>query len=231
MRHFCLLTSLLLGSALTGQATARATGLPPPRPAGPPCADTIRLTRADYIDTLQVPDRAKPTPLATLEIAGGKVEILGYFPEIIVRQNNHIVLFGLLDDTGVISKIYTKEPKATMQMASLGDKNQPCLVVRWEEAVQEGEGEALYKVVQVWDVARRVCLANERWAAAAGPAGSTVAGKPPLGCVAEVSISGGKLTIAEKTCPPAGAFQPRVPVRVDAPGTYALTNGRLSRCK
>lgn len=222
MLHATLLTTLLV---LAGSPA------PTDPPTAAPCAEAIQLIPADYVDTLQVPDRAKPKPLATVASAGGPIEILGYFPEIIVRQNNHIVLFGLLDDTGVISKIYTKEPKATMEIASLGDKAQPCLVVRWEEAVQEGDREAMYKVVQVWDVARHVCLANERWAAAAGPVGSTVAGKPPVGCAAEVSISGGKLLIGEKTCPPAGAAQPRVAVRVDAPGAYALVDGRLSRCK
>ncbi len=114
-------------------------------------------------------------------------------------------------------------------MASLGDKNRPCLVVRWEEAVEEGDGEAVYKFVQVWDVARRECLANERWAAAAGPAGATLAGKPPVGCAADVAIRGGELVIGEKTCPPAGATAPRVAVRVDAPGAYALVDGQLRR--
>ncbi len=216
---------LILG--LTGVASGAQAFVPPPAT----CADTIRVLRADYVDTLQVPDRAKPTPLGTIESGGGKIEILGYFPEIIVRQNGRIILFGLLDDTGVISKIYTKEPKATMQIAPLGDKSQTCLIVRWEEAVQEGDGEAMYKVVQVWDVARHVCLANERWAAAAGPVGSTLAGKPPVGCTADVSVTGGKLVIGEKQCPPGAAAQPKVAVRVDAPGTYALVGGRLSRCK
>ncbi len=222
---------MLNATLLTTLLVFAGSPAPTDPPTAAPCAEAIHLTPADYIDTLQVPDRAKPKPLATVASAGGPIEILGFFPEIIVRQHEHIVLFGLLDDTGVISKIYTKEPKATMEIASLGDKSQPCLVVRWEEAVQEGDGEAMYKFVQVWDVGRRVCLANERWAAAAGPAGSTLAGKPPVGCAAEVSIRDGKLLIGEPSSPPAGAAKPRVAVRVDAPGAYALVDGRLSRCK
>lgn len=206
---------------------AKSAALADPPPANP-CTDSIRVIRADYVDTLQVPDQAGLKPLATVVANGEKIAVLGYFPEIIVRQNGRIVLFGLLDDSGQISKIYTKEPKATMQVATLGDKAQPCLVVRWEEAVLEGDGEATYKFVQVWDLGRRVCLANERWAAAAGPTGATLAGRPPVGCVAEVSVIGGRLVIGEKTCPPAGAT-PRVPVRVDAPGAYALVDGQLSR--
>lgn len=215
-----LAAALLLGAPV---AAAAAPGAPSP--------DSIRVIPADYVDTLMVPDRANPQPVATVEAGGQKIQIISYFPEMIVRQNGHIIVFGLLDDSGQISKIYTKEPKATMQVATLGEKNRPCLVVRWEEAVKEGEGEAVYKFVQVWDVARRVCLANERWAAAAGPVGSTAAGTPPAGCVAEVSISSGKLIIGEKNCPPTGATTPRTAVRVDAAGAYALVDGRLTRCK
>lgn len=213
----------LLGSFVT------LAGTPPPD--GASCLDTIHAVRADYIDTLQVADRANPRPLATVEAGGEKIALLSYFPEIIVRQNGRIIVFGMLDDLGQISKIYTKEPKATMEMASLGDKAHPCLVVRWEEAVQEGEGEAMYKFVQVWDIGRRVCLANERWSASAGPLGSTRSEAPPVGCAAEVSLSGGKLVIGEKTCPPGGTAQPRTPVRVDAPGTYWLLNGRFARLR
>lgn len=205
-----------------------AVATPPPG-SGTDAADVIRAVPADYVDTLQVPDRAKPQPVASLDVDGQRIEVLSYFPEMIVRQNGRIIVFGLLDDAGQISKIFTKEPKAAVQVASLGDKNRPCLVVRWEEAVQESDGEAVYKFVQVWDVARRLCLANERWAAAAGPVGSTVAGKPPVGCAAEVSIKSGQLIIGEKTCPPAGGPQPRVAVRVDAPGAYALVDGQLRR--
>ena len=192
-------------------------------------ADSIRVIPADYVDTLQVPDRAHPQAVATLEADGQKIQLISYFPELIVRQNGHIIVFGLLDDAGQISKIYTKEPKATMQVATLGDQAQPCLVVRWEEAVAEGDGEAMYKYVQVWDVVRHVCLANERWAAAAGPAGGAAAGKPPVGCAADVAIRNGQLIIAEPTCPPVGAALPRIAVRVDAPGAYALVDGRLRR--
>lgn len=202
------------------------------RPTDPPTAgsaDAIRITPADYVDTLQVPDRAKPQPVATVTADGQKIQVLSYFPEMIVRQNGHIIVFGLLDDSGQISKIFTKEPKATMQVASLGEKDRPCLVVRWEEAVVEGDGEAVYKFVQVWDVARRECLANERWASAAGPAGATLAGKPPVGCAAEVAIRGGQLVISPETCLPAGGATPRVAVRVDAPGAYALVDGQLRR--
>ena len=217
---FPMRTSLLLSFLLRGAFTL---------PSGGPSTDSIRGIRADYVDTLQVPDRANPSPLATVEVGGQKIAILGYFPELIVRQNGHIVLFGLLDDSGQISRIYTKEPKATMQVATLGDQAQPCLVVRWEEAVAEGDGEAMYKYVQVWDVVRHVCLANERWAAAAGPAGGAAAGKPPVGCAADVAIRNGQLIIAEPTCPPVGAALPRIAVRVDAPGAYALVDGRLRR--
>lgn len=219
--RFTFLSACLL---LTLRAAA---GTPPP--GG--CADSIHAVRADYIDTLMVPDRARPTPVATVEANGQKIAVLSYFPEIIVRQNGRIIVFGLLDDLGQISKIYTKEPKASMQMATLGDKAQPCLVIRWEEAIKEGEGEAMYKFVQVWDVGRRVCLANERWAASAGPAGSTRSATPPAGCAADVSISGGKLVIGPKVCPEGSVAQPKSSVRVDAPGEYALVNGRLSRCK
>jgi hypothetical protein len=222
---FCLTPFLTFGLSFSA-----AAAVPPPSNT---CADTIRVIRADYVDTLKVPDRAHPVPLATVSAGGTKIEILGFFPEIIIRQNTHIVLFGLLDDAGPVSKIYTKEPKYTMQIAAFGDKNVPCLLVRWEEAVQEGDGEAMYKVLQIWDLNHRVCLANERWAAAAGPAGSTLAGKLLVGCAAEISATGGTLTISEKVCQPDGAFKPRVPVRVDAAGTYVLTDGHFVRkpCK
>ena len=220
MRPTLQLLPFVLALALAQPAPAAAP--PPPDP------DAIRVIVADYIDTLQIPDRVRPQPVATVSADGQQIQVLSYFPEMIVRQGEHIIVFGLLDDSGQISKIFTKEPKATMQVAALGDKNQPCLVVRWEEAVQEGDGEAVYKFVQVWDVARRVCLANERWAAAAGPVGSSVAGKPPVGCAAEVSIRSGQLIIAEKTCPTTAA-QPRVAIRVDAPGAYSLIDGQLRR--
>lgn len=223
MTRFPLL--LALAASLT-TLPALASTVP-----GAGSTDSIRVIRADYIDTLQIPDRAKPQAVATLEADGQKIQIISYFPEMIVRQNERIIVFGLLDDAGQISKIFTKEPKATMQVARLGEKDRPCVIVRWEEAVKEGEGEAVYKFVQVWDVARRVCLANERWAAAAGPVGSTAAGTPPAGCAAEVSVSGGKLVIGEKNCPPAGGATPRTAVRVDAAGAYALVGGRLTRCK
>lgn len=208
-------------------ALARPAAAAPP-PAGA-TSDAIRAIPADYVDTLQIPDRVRPEPVATVSVDGEAIQVLSYFPEMIVRQGEHIIVFGLLDDSGQISKIFTKEPKATMQVVSLGDKNRPCLVVRWEEAVQESDGEAVYKFVQVWDVARRVCLANERWSAAAGPVGSTVAGKPPVGCAADVSIRSGQFIISEKTCPAGAAAQPLVAVRVDAPGAYSLVDGQLRR--
>jgi hypothetical protein len=219
------LPRLLFAVPFAYALTHFAVATPPP----PPTTDAIRVIPADYVDTLQVPDRAHPQPVATVEADGQKIQVLSYFPELIVRQNGHIIVFGLLDDSGQISKIFTKEPKATMEVVTLGDKSRPCLIVRWEEAMQEGDGEAAYKFVQVWDVARRVCLANERWAAAAGPAGSTIAGKPPIGCTAEVSIKGGQLIIGEKICPAGATAQPRTAVRVDAPGAYALVDGQLRR--